>query len=243
MSFDAVVCCHSKDFMTLPLCVAKLRKNVQGVDTIYIISNTNPNVTGTQWLPETDFPFTLKEVMQYVPAERAGWYLQQLLKFYSVFKTHHPTVLIVDADTLFLNPITMVENGVCLYAYGKEYHLPYFEQMKRLHPSLYKVKPMSGICHHMMIERLKVNSLFLLVELYHGMPFWKAFLVSAKGINKTAPSSGASEYEIYFNYILANFPNDIAIRPLKWKNSAFLKDIEQDEKKGYTYVSYHSYLR
>ena len=50
--------------------------------------------------------------------------------------------------------------------------------------------------------------------------------------------SGASEYEIYFNYMLKYYPNHIIIRKLNWKNTCKLEtDVNLD------YISYHWYMR
>lgn len=50
--------------------------------------------------------------------------------------------------------------------------------------------------------------------------------------------SGASEYEIYFNFILKNHGNDIEIRNLNWCNTNNLSNIDE-----FDYVSYHWYNR
>ncbi len=168
---------------------------------------------------------------------RNGWYLQQLLKLYASFVI--PDILdrylVVDSDTFFKNPTTFVENGKCLYNPGTEYYEQYFIHMNKLHPSLKKVhKDMSGISHHMMFEKKYIIELFELVEQTHGEKFWQVFL--GKVIDYDG--SGASEYEIYFNYMLIYHEKDIKIRYLKWKNSDNIDDIE-----NYDYISCHWYMR
>ena len=51
-------------------------------------------------------------------------------------------------------------------------------------------------------------------------------------------SSGASEYEIYFNYMLKNHSDKIKIRELKWMNVGRLFSTQY-----FDYISYHSYIR
>ena len=53
---------------------------------------------------------------------------------------------------------------------------------------------------------------------------------------KTA--SGASEYEIYFNYMLKYHPNKIKIRKLNYRNTNKL-----ETNSNLDYISYHWYLR
>lgn len=60
-----------------------------------------------------------------------------------------------------------------------------------------------------------------MVELNHNDTFYNVFL----------KNSGASEYEIYFNFIFYKFKDNVVIRPLKWKNT------------DYDYISYHCWSR
>ena len=50
--------------------------------------------------------------------------------------------------------------------------------------------------------------------------------------------AGASEYEIYFNYMFKNYSNEVEIRQLNWSNSNTL-NINAD----FDYISYHWYNR
>ena len=51
-------------------------------------------------------------------------------------------------------------------------------------------------------------------------------------------TSGASEYEIYFNYIFKYHVDSVKIRKLKWINTDIL-DINSDND----YISYHWWMR
>jgi hypothetical protein len=95
--------------------------------------------------------------------------------------------------------------------------------MQKMHPHLVKMIPnKSGICHHMIFRRSWVFSLFSLVELFHQhQPFWKLFLqlVDEHLFHEDwFPDSGASEYEMFFNYLLAFHKDKIMVRTLKWAN-------------------------
>ena len=50
--------------------------------------------------------------------------------------------------------------------------------------------------------------------------------------------AGASEYEIYFNYMLKYNPDKIQIRKLSWTNTNKL-----ETNSNYDYISYHWYMR
>jgi hypothetical protein len=119
--------------------------------------------------------------------------------------------------------------------------------MRRLHPLLEKqISDYSGICHHMMFETKFVKELFELVEGYHNnnTPFWRIFLREVahelRGQNGPCYSSGASEYEIYFNFMLVFHKQDMRIRMLTWKNDRRIYD---NYLAHYDYISCHHYMR
>jgi hypothetical protein len=86
----------------------------------------------------------------------------------------------------------------------------------------------------MIFETAYIKELFQLVE--NGIPFYRLFLQNVTDIG----GSGASEYEIYFNYMLLHHPSKIHVRPLKWAN---VTNIAGNLDKNYDYVSCHCYMR
>jgi hypothetical protein len=84
--------------------------------------------------------------------------------------------------------------------------------MKKLHPTFEKVYPhKSGVTHHMMFQTKYVRELMDLVENFHGKnKFYEIFLECIDH----SDISGASEYEIYFNYMLKYHPDEIKWREL-----------------------------
>ena len=64
-------------------------------------------------------------------------------------------------------------------------------------------------------------------------PFYQIFLEKVnKKFHKNG--SGASEYEIYFNYLLIYHKDEIIVRELRWKNSKSL-----DDSMDYVSVNWH----
>ena len=82
----------------------------------------------------------------------------------------------------------------------------------------------SGINHHMMFRKQWLDELFLMVEASckePSTPFWKIFMQCVDEHLNHAPEiieSGASEYELYFHFLLQFHPNEIILRKLNWKN-------------------------
>jgi FkbM family methyltransferase len=238
--FDIVIPIGPNDIEVIYEQIEYTKKNVIGYRNIYIISYDDSTlVDGCITISESIFPFSMNTVSQFHGnTKRKGWYLQQLLKLYAGFVIPNilDKYLVVDSDTFFLKPIHFYENNKCLYNYSIEYNNYYFVHMQKLHHDLVKVDPhKSGICHHMMFETKYVKELILKVQMKHSDYFYNVFLNNVDEIN----GAGASEYEIYFNFMLANYPNHINIRPLKWKNTDTMNDINKD----YDYISYHHYLR
>jgi hypothetical protein len=91
-----------------------------------------------------------------------------------------------------------------------------------------------------------VRELFEMVEKekhHEGMPFWRIFLQNVRHEYRGANplhASGASEYEIYYNFIMKHHRNDVEGRQLEWSNVS-VNPIDVDNKN--TYVSWHYYMR
>jgi len=239
--FDIVTPCGPNDLEVVQQQVMYTKKNVIGYRNIYIITNLVAEISGCIIVPESVFPFGIKDVAEaHGENTRNGWYLQQMLKMYA--GEYIPGILdkwlVIDSDTFFLKPTTFFKNGRPCYAVGREYWLPYFNHMARLHPGLKRFnESISGICHHMMFEKQIVEQLFKMVEEVHeGVPFWKLFF--GKVEEKDKKGSGGSEYEIYFNYLLNYHQDRIQIRILRWANvRTFMPDC------GLDYISYHWHMR
>lgn len=242
--FDIVICVGPNDNNVINNMIQCTKQNVIGYRNIYLVcANPSIKIDGTITIDENIFPFSMKNLNnKFGKHSRNGWYLQQLLKFYSgtVIPDILKNYLIIDSDTHFLKPTSFVtDTGKHIYTIGIEYHKPYFNHMNKLHPSLKKIHPSSGIVHHMIVNNDILNSLMNMVETYHnnGKRFWEIFLDMVNPID--FPHSGASEYEIYFNYINIYHPTEIIIRNLNWQNGSSINDTNRH----CDYVSIHWYMR
>jgi hypothetical protein len=124
-----------------------------------------------------------------------------------------------------------------LYSYATEKEQPYFDHMARLDKRFTrKYDDKSGICHHMMFETSILRELFDIVEKNHNQLFYEAFLSQV-----TYSFIGASEYELYFNYLMHFHEDKVCLRKLSFINSTEM--IPQHTNSHYDYFSYHFYLR
>jgi FkbM family methyltransferase len=238
-NFDIVIPVGPNDKSVIEQQIKYTKKNIIGYRNIYLICY-DPSIVidGCITINENIFPFNIDTVAKHHgKLDRNGWYLQQLLKLYAgkIIPNILDKYLVIDSDTFFLKPTTFVKDNKCLYNYGTEYHKPYFHHMKNLDKDLTKVdKNKSGICHHMIFDKKYIDELISKIEKNHNELFYNIFLKTVT--NKKG--SGASEYEIYFNYMLKYHPDKIQIRKLSWTNTNKL-----ESNSNYDYISYHWYMR
>jgi hypothetical protein len=238
--FDIVIPVGPNEKTTIYNQINYTKQNVVGYRNIYLICyDPNIQIDDCITIDEKIFPFSIKTVSKFHGESwRNGWYLQQLLKLYAgkIISGILDKYLVIDADTFFLKPTVFVENGKCLYNVGSEHVLPYFEHMRKLDAGLERVnKNISGICHHMMFETKYIDEIITKIETAHNDTFYNVFL---KLVSPTEiEGSGASEYEIYFNYMLKYHSDMIKIRLLEWTNSAHIP-----EDPNLYYASCHHYI-
>ena len=254
---DVVIPVHEKDQAILHEAIASVQRHVKNVRRVFVVSKTNflqPN-TEAHWVDESVFPFSLGDVAKSSPdgEGRSGWLFQQLLKFYAplVVPDVLENVLVMDADLVWLQDVCMfgVRKGekmspeVPLYSTGIDFHAPYFEHMHHLLPGLQRVMRLkSGVIHHMVFNRAVLGRLFAQVKAVHNAEFWSVFL------NQTGfVASPCSEYEIYFNFLLGDAPQQLGFRQLEYKNAGVQDFAElqriQDESRNahFQYINFHSY--
>jgi len=239
-AFDIVICIGQHDLKIAHKMIRYVQNKILNYRNIYLIpSMKNFSHEYCITIKEDQFPFSIKDIELYFGKnKRNGWYLQQLLKLYAGFVIPGilETYTVIDADVLFLKKKDLFINNIPIYNYGSEKWEPYFDHMKKMHPDLIRMdKDKSGICHMMTFQKKYVKELFELVENYHnGMDFWKVFLINVD--KKYKLSSGASEYEIYFNFMLKNHKDKIIIKKMKWVSPFKLSSFHY---KYYDYVAVH----
>ena len=215
--FDIVITVGPDDIPNLHKQVEFAKKNIIGYRNIYLISyDPSLNISGCITVDEAIFPFNIETVAcEHAPHKRNRWYLQKLLKLYAglVIPDIMDRYLVVECDHFFLHPTSFVQKGICLYSYGSEFHIPYFQHMIKLHPAFNKMTQISGICNHMVFETKYINEIITMVEGFHSKEFYMVFLSSVA--TSEIPKYGASEYELYFNYMLAYHKDCIIIRKLE----------------------------
>jgi hypothetical protein len=245
MQFDIVTCLGPNDKDIIHDYIEHNKKNVVGYRNYYVISyDSSFEHDGVITIPESrlgvDKEYIASIIFNY---ERSGWYLQQLLKLNAgdIIEELSENYLVIDADTYFNKPISFLEHSLMTkFGYSCEYNVPYFEHMLRLHPQLKKRFKPSAICHHMMFSRRYLSDLreFVLNQQADcadvKLDFNKVFI---ENVN-FGEFSGASEYEMYVNFLVWRHPNAVKMRHLNHFNVKLGTEISSDQD----IVSTHHYM-
>jgi len=247
---DVVIPCTEKDLVTLDLCIDGIRRNGANIGRVIVVS-AQYYTAKAEWFDERLYPFTKEDISaalypnasDVIDRGRVGWVFQQLLKLYA-YKTIpqiSSNVLVLDADTIFLNPVAfLTAEGGGLYSFGPNINRPfYFEHAQRLLPGLRKVfSNYSGIAHHMLFQKSVLEDFFFNISHLHKCQPWEA-IIRSFDINTRYVMS---EYELYFNYVFAKTAQ-VQLRPLLWADVADIGSVNRYRELGYHFVSCHAYLR
>lgn len=221
MPIDVVIPCGEKDVGTLDTVIRHAQQHIHDIGTVYVVS-PRQFTDSAAWVSDDAFPFRLDDIRGYIGDHPRGrWYLQQLIKLYvhRVIPGLSRQFLINDAETIWYQPVRFVdEDGRGLYCVSDEKSAFYYSHMCRLLPSLsgfpMGIHPkMSGIVHHMLFDQEILEDIFREAEEAHRMPFWRAFMAM---VYPQQVYGGASEYEIYFCFAFAKYPDRVCLRHLDW---------------------------
>lgn len=254
-TIDVVIPAHKKDLQILEYCIDSAKKKIVGAGRIIVISKERYS-DNAEWFDEALFPFTIEMVRDQVGNTSCGWYFQQLLKFYApiIIPNISENVLILDSDTVFFRRVKMIDDkGHAFYNILKETNISrkgdfddlVAQHMEQLFPAIAQknlppeFQNISGITHNMVFNREVLRDLFKKVEEHHnnGEPFYKIFLKFSRHTHC------ASEYQIYFNFLLLYHKEKIRIRKLRFKNTSDINIRKYRNRLKYHYCSFHSYLR
>ena len=177
---DLVYPCHSKDTEVLQLCIKYARKNVKNLNNIYVVSKTKLTDDAI-WINEESFSFTYQDMINKIGNHhRTGWYYAGWLHLLSIIYIPNilDNVLICDSDTIFLKPTEFVDiDGNSLFSVSPSDGTPlYYEHMFKLVPGLTPQYNMSGICHHILINKEIMKHMIEYVEKIHNKKFHDAWI-------------------------------------------------------------------
>jgi hypothetical protein len=249
-SIDILICCTEKDVDILPFTIEGAKANIQHkIENIFLVAPVNSDQLkiicadkGVVFITEDELEIVNKRDIQYTVngKDRSGWFYQQLIKLHADQISKNENILVLDADTVYVNPVSFFYRGKTFFDISDEYHKPYFSAIDNLMPM--RVKPISFVSHFMMLNRTSLQELRKRISQKHGKPFIEATL----SIVDEKQMSCFSEYELYGNYFTNN-SNSFLLR--YWTNKSIQKNdttelkeiIKVESDSIIRTLSFHSY--
>jgi hypothetical protein len=187
------------------------------------------------------------------PSSRRGWLIQQVIKFLCAAKSASAGVLIIDSDTILLQPRAWLsDKGIQLLMMSLEYHPPYQEhymEFQRSFSGLTKIEcspAVSFVTHHQLMQP------FLVKKMFGGESSWTEGLEKWINLVNFKEFSPACEYHSYGTFVSTQFRH--LCEEARWGNRSIsrskfenqftrsqLKRITRSEPDALS-ISFHSYL-
>jgi hypothetical protein len=198
--FDILIVVAQKDFNKLPFVLEAIDKNILDINKYHLIS---PVAIPDEYIWIDSELHTDDEVIDFdftrINMEaRRGWYRQQFIKLFQTVTTDN--YLVIDADTIINKKLEINPAHPSFYFGKDQYHLPYFEAMKRI-AGIDKVYPHSFITEIMFFKRGILNYMLNTFRIDK----YDFFDRCVDAINIINNASGFSEYEFYGNYVMSNW--------------------------------------
>lgn len=247
---DFVIPCHPKDFPSLKICVKGIQENISSLNRIFVVSNNDPNIEGVIHIPEENYlPYVQREKIaakfemhNQSLLYRTKWVYQQFLKLFSakVIPELTDSYVMVDSDTIFLRDVPF-DPEKFYYCKAEEYHKPYIQPIKKLF-GIEDTIGFSTISHHMIFNKEKLNEMISTVEKRFDSESFFDCVLSILDYNE---ASCMSEWDLYANYMLLNYPEMCEQRQLVWEDISFIpvKSHLDEFKENFDFVSCHAYRR
>jgi hypothetical protein len=246
-TIDIIIPCHTKDSKNLGLVIQGVLENVENpIGRVKIISPRSAVANLKERFPEC-FVIADEDVLpgdvlavinDSVPENRRGWICQQVIKFIATMKSSEVACLVLDADTILLEPKLWIDStGVQILSFAHEFHGHYKHHISRSFGT--STLPLSFVTHHQLMQREFLKEIF--GEDGAGLISW------IRNIDYS-DNSACSEYETYGEWVLANHPEKVKFA--KWNNISETVNLDSMNSyqdihnyySGYSSISNHSHL-
>jgi len=260
---ELLVVCGPQDFPILPLCIkSTLRFSVNPVSRVMIIVRENdvelarkqilningPRNTQIEIVSENDFiPPGARLRLRQKFGTRYGWILQQVIKVHYVSQSQAKAVLVIDADTVLLQPLNGIDlNGNQHLSYSSEMQKTYREFLKKIQVPI-KRPFFSAVTHHMIIQPAIMRELLFICEMQDLDKFTEKL---SKFNSKSVVSPISVDYELYGQYLRARYSNKINYchfsNQSKHRSSEAFQEVEEilngNKISNFRSFSFHGYL-
>jgi hypothetical protein len=134
---------------------------------------------------------------------RSGWYYQQFLKLEARRHSRTPTYAVVDADTVLLRPLELVDaQGRYVFDRTAQFHVPYFGTFEKLLGWRPERQP-SFIINYLAFDVALVDRLLAEIEAQAGGRRWWERIID---VIDRSEMSAFSEFETYGYWLARHHP-------------------------------------
>ncbi len=215
---DIVVPTISKDVSLLDSFFEHLKQNVcETIDTIYIVAPNSDKIildyaknNGYTFIDENTVLGYGKEHTIYKKNEidLSGWFFQQLLKLGASNFVKNDRYIVVDSDTLLIQPHEFFTKDKTILRQSTEYNKPY----RSAYYDVFGYECFnynSFVVHMMPFDREKLSIFKAEIEEKHRKPWDEALIDTCTN----RPGRNLSEYEFYGQWMYKHFSDEIIIKP------------------------------
>lgn len=241
-SIDVMIPAAPKDADLLDQVIEGIRTSIQHtIKNIYVIAPDDLRIRSI-CARNNCVHVTETSILGYGTEKVRGWIFQQLLKYGASKIVTEKYFLVIDADTVLLNPHIFIKKEKLVFFQSGEWHQPYFNNFKKLF-GLRATSLVSHISHMMFFETESLNKMKQEIEKVHNMPWDEAII---KMLDEKE-SESFSEYETYSNWMIRTYPRKVTELPfyntgLTRQHIARYPELRKTYGKSYNSVSFHSYL-
>ncbi len=215
-----------REICLLPLVEAGVRRSVTDlVSDVVVVCPTRHDGSWSSLRPfagrivpeEGYLPVSIEQAMSKLSGRvhQAFWFRQQAIKLWWVLTSHAPAVLIVDADTVLLQPRRFYDGYRQVLNPVHEFHAPYEEHF-RLHFGLGRAtaasRAVSFVAHHQIMIPELVREMFSTIAPDPETALLSWFQEGAHG-----DASTVSEFHTYGRWVMEN-RSDRAVLA-RWANA------------------------
>jgi FkbM family methyltransferase len=221
---DILIPCHTRDLDTLGLSIAGAMASTRNpVHEILLVAPESVLPAIRSRFPDVALSSDeellddslLAYVSDAVPVGRRGWVIQQLVKIAATMQSDRDACLIVDADTVLLQPRTwLADPGVQLLSVSHEFHTPYVLHAERMWGKPQVDSAVSFVTHHQLMQKS------ILMEMFgsgsSGLRQWLE-------IADWNEPSAISEYHCYGAWMSSQHPE--RAKWAQWRNKSMRRDL------------------
>jgi hypothetical protein len=250
ITIDIVIPSISKDFGVLDKVISSLHFINHTVGTIFVVAPFSSELSDfckqrhVVLIDETQVSPIPKKDINYIVHnhDRSGWLFQQLLKLNSDTFVNNKYFLVLDSDTVLINPHTFIHDGKSTLYQNNEWHPPYFRAFNKLFG--YNISGNLSLTSHMMIFNVDyLREMKRTITQKHNMSWYQVYINTCD----KSQMSGISDYDTYGNWLLINYPQMSTTKILYNTSMRYdkLDSVDTLHKKygrRYNSISFHNYL-